>query len=405
MYIYLKLTVIYLIVKFLTLQIPCDKKYNIIQHVKTNLHVDRVKKTKNAVAKQQTITGCVAASSTTRQREFNADLCEAMIKSNIALNKLQNKFFKSFLEKYSNRHIPDESTLRKNYVNSIYKETIEEIKKIVGDNYIWFSVDETIDSCGRYVANFIVGVLNDEIATKGFLISSKQLDKTNAVTISQFITEELARFFLPNVVPKNKLLLMLSDAAPYMVKAASNIKFFYEKLINCTCLAHGINRIAETIRLQFPLVNELVKSGKKIFVKAPLRVQHFKRALPNVSLPPEPVLTRWGTWLDAAVYYANNFQDFKKIVLEFTDTTTKAITDCKDVMQRQELQNNLVFIKANYNFVSKTIEHLEKEQLLLTESIKIIEKFKERIPSVPGKIGEIVKKKNRGNIFKKRRFS
>jgi hypothetical protein len=49
------------------------------------------------------------------------------------------------------------------------------------------------------------------------------LNKTNAVTISQFITEELARFFLPNVVPKNKILLMLSDAAPYMVKVASNI--------------------------------------------------------------------------------------------------------------------------------------------------------------------------------------
>jgi hypothetical protein len=88
--------------------------------------------------------------------------------------------------------------------------------------------------------------------------------------------------------------------------------------------------------------------------------------------------------------------------LDFTDTTTKAITDCKDVMQ--ELQNNLVFIKANYNFVSKTIEHLEKQQLL-TESIKIIEKFKERIHSVPGKIGKVFKKKNRGNIFKKRRFS
>jgi hypothetical protein len=163
-------------------------------------------------------------------------------------------------------------------------------------------------------------------------------------------------------------------------------------------LAHGINRIAETIRLQFPLVNELVKSGKKIFVKAPLRVQHFKRALPNVSLPPEPVLTRWGTWLYAVVYYANNFHDFKEIVLDFTDTTTKAITDCKDVMQ--ELQNNLVFIKANYNFVSKTIEHLEKQQLL-TESIKIIEKFKERILSVPGKIRKMFKKKTEESFSKK----
>jgi hypothetical protein len=78
----------------------------------------------------------------------------------------------------------------------------------------------------------------------------EQLNKTNAVTISQFITEKLARFFLPNVL-KNKILLMLLNAAPYMVKAASNIKFLYEKLIHCTCLAHGIN----TIRSQFPLVN------------------------------------------------------------------------------------------------------------------------------------------------------
>jgi hypothetical protein len=85
----------------------------------------------------------------------------------------------------------------------------------------------------------------------------------------------------------------------------------------------------------------------------------------------------------------------------FTDTTTKAITHYKDVMQRQELQNNLVFIKANYNFMSKTIEHLEKQQLLLTESIKIIEKFKERILSVPGKIGEIVKKKKQRKHFQK----
>jgi hypothetical protein len=43
----------------------------------------------------------------------------------------------------------------------------------------------------------------------------------------------------------------------------------------CTCLAHALNRIAETIRLQFPLVNALISQGKKIFLKAPLRVQIF----------------------------------------------------------------------------------------------------------------------------------
>jgi hypothetical protein len=41
---------------------------------------------------------------------------------------------------------------------------------------------------------------------------------------------------------------------------------------------------------------------------------------------------------------------------------------------------------------------------LLTESIKIIEKFKERIPSVPGKIGEIVKKKTEETFSKNEGF-
>ena len=33
--------------------------------------------------------------------------------------------------------------------------------------------------------------------------------------------------------------------------------------------------------------------------------------------PPEPVVTRWGTWLKAADYYANNLIEVKKIVNEF----------------------------------------------------------------------------------------
>jgi hypothetical protein len=118
-----------------------------------------------------------------------------MIKSNIPLNKLQNSSFKTFLEKYCTRHIPDESTMRKNYVHSVYTDTIKEIRILIGNNYVWFSVDETTDACGRYVANLIIGVLNEEIATKGFLISSKELRKTNSSTISKFVHDGLTDFF------------------------------------------------------------------------------------------------------------------------------------------------------------------------------------------------------------------
>jgi len=38
---------------------------------------------------------------------------------------------------------------------------------------------------------------------------------------------------------------MLSDAAPYMTKAAQNLKPFYSNLVHVTCVPHGIHRIAE----------------------------------------------------------------------------------------------------------------------------------------------------------------
>lgn len=43
--------------------------------------------------------------------QFSMDLCEALIASNIPLDKIKNPAFKQFLQKYClNQNIPDEST-------------------------------------------------------------------------------------------------------------------------------------------------------------------------------------------------------------------------------------------------------------------------------------------------------
>jgi hypothetical protein len=80
-----------------------------------------------------------------------------------------------------------------------------------------------------------------------------------------------------------------------------------------------LHRVAEEIRGNYPDVNKLISNVKKIFIKAPLRVQKFKEIAPSVSLPPEPVLTRWGTWLQAAVYYCINYSEIEKVVSSFSD--------------------------------------------------------------------------------------
>jgi hypothetical protein len=61
------------------------------------------------------------------------------------------------------------------------------------------------------------------------------------------------------------------------------------------------------------MVNKLISNTKKVFLKAPLRREVYTEKCPNLKLPPEPVLTRWGTWLEAAVFYQENFTAIKDV--------------------------------------------------------------------------------------------
>jgi hypothetical protein len=39
--------------------------------------------------------------------------------------------------------------------------------------------------------------------------------------------------------------------------------------------------------------------------------------MPDVALPPEPVLTRWGTWMQAVNFYNEHFDVVKLVVATF----------------------------------------------------------------------------------------
>lgn len=173
-----------------------------------------------------------------------------------------------------------------------------------------------------------------------------------------------------NAVPSEKVLLIL-DAAAYMVKSAQNLKIFYSNLIHVTCLAHEVNRIAEEIRNEFLDINRLVNKTKKVFIKVPLQVQYYKDKLPELPLLPQPVITRWGTWLDATLFYAENFEKIKEIVFSFSDDSA-VITNCKNILNKAQLPQELAFIKANYGFISELLTKLETQGMELSESIELI---------------------------------
>ena len=70
--------------------------------------------------------------------------------------------------------------------------------------------------------NVIVGALNCDISTP-YLLHSEQADKVNHSTICQIVTKGLSTLW-PNGIQFEKLLLFLTDAAPYMKKAGKSLK-------------------------------------------------------------------------------------------------------------------------------------------------------------------------------------
>ena len=85
---------------------------------------------------------------------------------------------------------------------------------------MYISVDETTDVRGCFVSNIVIGILHPENEKRSFLMSCKSLENTNHDTIVQFVNDSLKRFYNFNNF-EEKILLVVTDAAPYMVKTAS----------------------------------------------------------------------------------------------------------------------------------------------------------------------------------------
>lgn len=372
------------------MQVACDKKYHLDQHAATATHTFNCGKDLPSTSRQIFLKDCAPEA---KKSALHADLCTALVAANIPWTKLENPVFRSFLEKYCNTKIPCESTLRKNYLGYTYEEVLSSIRSEVGDSSIWISVDETTDANGRYIANMVIGKLESEKPTRPFLIASKPLEKTNGDTVAYFVNTSL-KILYPSGADDEKVLLLYTDAAAYMHRAATLLKVFFPRMTHVTCLAHALHRVAEEVRTNFTEVNQLVSSVKKVFLKAPARVQAFKDKLPDVPLPPEPILTRWGTWLNAVDYFHSHFEGLRSVILELSRDEAESVRRAQDIFELTKLPGELAYISANYVFIADSIRQLETSGQALCDAVATIAAVRENIEKVPkGPVADKVAKK------------
>lgn len=188
-------------------------------------------------------------------------------------------------------------------------------------------------------------------AKRKYLLNIAVLHKANHSTIARLFDDSIK--ILGESFDKDLILLFISDAAPYMVKAAQAIQIFYPKITHLICVAHGLHRVCEQIRGLYTNVDRLISNVKKVFLKAPLRVEIFKDLEPDLALPPQPIITRWGTWLNAVNYYATNFEKIVRIFDALDDEEAALIKISKSLLRDNTIKSDLIFIASIMDFLRR----------------------------------------------------
>ncbi|XP_073828822.1 uncharacterized protein [Musca autumnalis] len=362
-------------------QIVCYRKSQLHQHMATKTH------TKLAAE----LLG-IATSVAEYEGDFNSDLCQTLIEGNIPWNVVNDPSFRTFLEKYTKNTMPDESCLRMIYLRNFYYRKLNQMQGELNNHHIWICVDLTTNMTGCNIANFIVGKLeNNDMSNPSsppYLFAAKELTNVNGSSITQFVNESISLLGSQH----EKILLLVTNGAPYMLEAGIDLKMQYPDLLHITCLADKLNHLAEPISFAFPLVNDFINCVQQLLTKAPYRVGYYKSTL-NLELPPEPVINKTSSWIKTAVFHVDNFESIKKVIQAFNPEDCDAIKHAQQLMENDQLFYDLLYIKSNFEQLYLIIERLEDNPSSLKESIKLFNDAEQIVRDIAGDLGNSMRDK------------
>ena len=181
--------------------------------------------------------------------------------------------------------------------------------------------------------------------------------------------------------------LLLSDPAKYMIAAGITLQSLYPKLFQVTCVAHLLHNGAMKMKSQFEDVDQLIANVKAVTIKTKTRQAKFSA----IGYPPQPVPTKWESWLNAALYYAKNLPEVKVIVESFAGSGI-LVTKTKVSLQNRGLAAQLLKIKDQYECLVERIEKIESAKYTNKEVVQAVQEldFGEDTCS----INQYIKKKN-----------
>jgi len=313
------------------------KKFNVDAHRKTKGHVV-----------SQSATPLQTFLSTT-DVQFTAMVVEAFLSADIPLEKLQNKKLKELFV-FMKHKLPSESNAR-NYVHQVATQINKKIQNKLENKLVFILFDEA-EILGNKYCNVMCGCL--EHPREIWLINSVAIKSSaNSTLVVNIIDDSLEKFNINH----DSFVMLISDAATYMKKAGEVYKSRNRCFLHAKCLAHLIHNCSIRIRAEYENIDKVIGSLKALTIKNKQRQNLFY----EIGSPPSVILTRWTSWLRAAMYYCDNLPAVKRIVSNITSDGI-LISRAKAALQETNLVHDLVVVKECYEYLIQILDNLEQSK-------------------------------------------
>ena len=200
-------------------------------------------------------------------------------------------------------------------------------------------MDEAEIAKQKYIS-VLVGSLNAPNQT--FLVDCHPLDSGSNVN-SSIILHTVDDILRQLEVKRDNFSLFLTDAARYISLAGKTLKELYPSLMHVTCVAHLLHNCAMRVRGHFKNIDKIIATIKAATIKNKNRKKDFHDA--GLPSPLNPAITRWATWLRAALCYSENLPAVRTIVNNWTSAGL-LVSRAKDAINVEDLVPNLVKINT-----------------------------------------------------------
>ena len=177
-------------------------------------------------------------------------------------------------------------------------------------------------------------------------------------------------------------------------------------MVHSTCWSHVVHIHGEEIRSIFKTANSSVASMKAALTKAPQRraelLDEFERHGFTRKLPPTPVITRWGTWLEAVQFHFQHL-DAEFAWIEAIENESEAVAKLKVLQDYKDLRKQLQKVSDICPTITTAIQTLQKNGLPASDvwlTLKTVQGVLEEVSDfAPGKLDLYMSKKHPARAF------